>query len=294
MKKIGDIIHLIRVRQWVKNTFLFIPIFFAGEIFNTEKFWAVFYGFLIYSISASAVYILNDIRDIDADRIHPEKSKRPLPSGAVSIVTAYILFLFLLTAGLVLSYLLNPYFFYILLTYILFNIAYSLGLKKISILDLMIVAAGFVLRVIAGGVVAEVEVSHWLILMIFLLSLFIVLAKRRDDLVEAKNSGKVLRDSCKHYNLDFVHSILTMLSAVLLTAYIMYTLSDAIQTQFQTDHLYLTSVFVIAGVMRYIQITMVENRSGYPTRILYTDKFIHYTLAGWTICFFLIIYILKS
>lgn len=294
MKQIGAIIQLIRVRQWIKNVFLFIPIFFAGEIFDTEKLLNVIAGFFIYSICASAVYILNDIRDIEADRIHPQKSKRPLPSGSVSFVTAYILFIIFLSVGLLLSYYIDPYFFCIIVFYILLNIAYSLGLKKISILDLMIVSVGFVLRVIAGGVVADVPISHWLIIMIFLLSLFIVLAKRRDDLIEAKRSGKILRAASKHYNIDFIHSILTMLSAVLVTAYMMYTLSDAIQVQFSTEHLYLTSIFVIAGVMRYIQITMVENKSGYPTRILYTDKFIHFTLLGWSISFFLIIYILKT
>ncbi|ELR73343.1 hypothetical protein C900_04195 [Fulvivirga imtechensis AK7] len=294
MKQVGAIIKLIRVKQWVKNSFLFIPIFFAGEIFDTDKLLAVFIGFCIYSITASAVYILNDIKDVELDRVHPEKSKRPIASGAVSIPLAYTLFTIFLLASLSLSFIIDIHFFYIILTYLLINLGYSAGLKQISILDLMLVSVGFVLRVMAGGIIADVWVSHWLVIMIFLLSLFIVLAKRRDDLIESKNSGKVLRVASQKYNLDFVHSILTMLSAIVVTAYIMYTLSDDIQRQFDTEHLYLTSIFVVAGVMRYIQITIVENNSGYPTKILYSDRFIHFTLIGWALSFFLIIYILKA
>ncbi|UII30968.1 decaprenyl-phosphate phosphoribosyltransferase [Fulvivirga ulvae] len=293
MGKVGDVIRLIRVKQWVKNVFLFIPIFFAGEIFNVNKLLMVLTGFGIYCMCASAVYILNDIKDVDLDRIHPEKSKRPLASGAISLVTAYFLYAIFLVSSLVLSFTIDVNFFVIIVAYMLINVAYSLGLKKISILDLMLVSIGFVLRVVAGGVVADVPLSHWLIIMTFLLSLFIVLAKRRDDLVEFKNSGKVLRASSQHYNLDYIHSILTMLSAILITAYITYTLSDDIQQQFHTDDLYLTSIFVIAGVMRYIQITMVENNSGFPTSILYKDRFIHFTLVGWLLSFYLIIYVIK-
>ena len=293
MANIGSILKLIRVKQWVKNGFLFIPIFFAGQIFNVEKLIMVLAGFAIYSMCASAVYVLNDIRDVEADRVHPEKRKRPLASGAVSITTGYILYVVLLIGSLALSYIININFFFIVVTYMVLNVAYSMGLKRISILDLMIVSIGFVLRVIAGGVVADVPISHWLIIMTFLLSLFIVLAKRRDDLVEFAQSGKVLRESSQKYNLDFIHSILTMLSAILVTAYIIYTLSDGIREQFSTDHLYITSIFVIAGIMRYIQITLVENRSGFPTSILYKDRFIHVTLLGWILSFYLIIYVLK-
>lgn len=294
MKQVGAIIKLIRVKQWVKNSFLFIPIFFAGEIFNTDKLLTVLLGFCIYSITASAVYILNDIKDLEADKIHPEKSKRPIASGAVSVPLAYTLFAVFLFIGLSCSFIIDIHFFYIILTYLIINLGYSMGLKKISILDLMLVSVGFVLRVMAGGIIADVPVSHWLVIMIFLLSLFIVLAKRRDDLIESEHSGRVLRVASQKYNLDFVHSVLTMLSAIVITAYIMYTLSDDIQKQFNTEHLYLTSIFVVAGVMRYIQITIVENNSGYPTKILYSDRFIHFTLAGWALSFFLIIYVLKT
>jgi 4-hydroxybenzoate polyprenyltransferase len=285
---------LLRIPQWIKNSFLFIPIFFAGELFSPDKLLNVLLGAISFSLVASSIYILNDIRDIESDKKHPEKKFRPIPAGKVTVPVATFVMILCALAGFGLSWFLNPYFTYILLSYFILNLAYSMGLKRISILDLMIVATGFVLRVLAGGVVADVPISHWLIIMIFLLSLFIVLAKRRDDILEFNKSGVALRSSIENYNLDFIHSLLTMLSGIIVVSYLMYTISPEISERFGTDHLYFTTVFVIAGVFRYIQITLVENKSGSPTRILYTDRFLHVTLAGWVVSFFMIIYFLKA
>ncbi len=280
-----------RVKQWVKNTLMFIPIFFAGEIFDVNRLVSLSLSFLAFSMVASSIYIFNDIRDVRLDRLHPEKSKRPIASGAIRESTGYFLATGLSIAGLVSSYYINQDFVVVLACYFVLNIGYSWGLKNIAILDLLIVSSGFVLRIISGGFVANVEVSHWLILMVYLLALFIVLAKRRDDIIEFNLSGKIVRTSSQNYNLDFIHSILTMLSAILVVSYLMYTLSQDVIDRFNSKYLYLTSVFVIAGVMRYIQITMVENKSGSPTNIFYTDRFLHFTLVGWLLSFFTIIYI---
>ncbi len=290
---VKTIFGLLRVHQWIKNLFLFIPLFFAGQFFNLERLEDVGVGFLCFSLAASFVYILNDIRDVEQDKLHPEKKFRPIPAGKVSVGLALVIGIVLLIVSIALAWNLNHTFSYILIVYIILNLSYSLGLKKVAILDLMIVAAGFVLRVLAGGFVADVPVSHWLIVMVYLLALFLVLAKRRDDILEYQNSGVLLRKNIQNYNLDFIHSILTLLSAVITVSYIMYTISDDVSDQFDTNYLYLTSVFVIAGIMRYIQITMVENKSGSPTRVLYTDKFLHVTLAFWILSFFLIIYAFK-
>lgn len=290
MKFIVELVKLIRPQQWVKNLFLFIPVFFAGEFFNMDKLITVFLGFISFSIAASAVYIINDIKDVDEDRNHPQKKWRPLATGAISLSVAYPLFLLFLVSGLVLSYLLNVGFFIFLLTYLSINIAYSFGLKKVSILDLILVSIGFVLRVLSGGELGAVPISHWLVVMVFLLSLFIVLAKRRDDLVETKNTGAPIRSSSKNYNLEFVNAVLTMLSGIIVVSYIMYCLSDDTLSHFKSDKLYLTGIFVVTGILRYLQIALVENKSGYPTRILFTDRFIQLTLVGWVLSFFFIIY----
>ena len=286
-------IQLMRLEQWVKNLFLFIPIFFAGEIFDLDKLSAVLLGFLSFCFVSSGVYILNDYKDLKEDQLHYEKRNRPLASGAISKRVALLLMFSCLTMGFLLSLLLPIEFTVVVLTYVLLNVAYSFGLKNVSILDLIMVSFGFILRVLAGGFAGEVMVTNWLIVMIFLLSLFIVVAKRRDDILEYIESGKVLRESSQHYNLQFINSILTMISGIIIVAYIMYTISPVVALRFDTEYLYITSLFVTAGLMRYLQITLVENNSGSPTKLLYNDRFIQTTIFLWLLSFFLILYAFK-
>jgi decaprenyl-phosphate phosphoribosyltransferase len=156
---------------------------------------------------------------------------------------------------------------------------------------LFIVASGFLLRVYSGGIVANHEITHWLSLMILLLALFLIVAKRRDDLIISKKTGGVLRKSSQAYNLQFVNSCLTLVSAVTVVAYIMYTVSPEVTERFNSDYLFITTIFVIAGVMRYLQITFVEKRSGNPTTVLLKDKFILFTIVSWIVSFYIIIYV---
>ena len=291
MRKSLALIKVLRPEQWVKNLFLFIPIFFSGELANRIKLETTLLAFLGFCFTASAIYIINDLRDIESDRQHPTKHTRPLASGLVSRKQALFLFCLLLLCGSVLSYFTgNPYFWFIISFYFLLNIAYSYGLKKISIIDILIVASGFVFRTIAGGLVASVQVSQWMVVMIFLLALFLAVAKRRDDLIVFEQSGKVMRKSIEHYNLEYINAVLIMISGVIIVAYLMYVISPEVINRFHSQHLYLTSIFVIAGIMRYLQITLVENKSGSPTKILYSDNFIRIVLIGWIITFYLIIY----
>jgi decaprenyl-phosphate phosphoribosyltransferase len=271
-------LRLLRVHQWVKNSFLFFPIFFAGDFNNIPKLILVGYGFIAFCLVASSIYILNDYRDIEADKLHPEKSKRPLASGAVSKPVALLLFFVFIVLGLSIAYSISLNFLWVTLVYFVLNLGYSLGLKHISILDILIVASGFLLRTVAGGVIAEVPISEWLMIMVFLLAVFLALAKRRDDILLSLESGKVIRKASASYNMEFVNAGLTMLMAVILVSYIMYTISDEVTSRLHTEHLYGTTIFVMAGLMRYLQITIVENKSGSPTRVLYKDRFIQLTL----------------
>ena len=289
---IRSVIKLIRVRQWVKNLFLFIPSFFAGHLFKIEELLMVGVGALAFSLVASGVYVINDYRDRFVDRMHPTKKFRPLASGEIGTATAWILIFALICTGLAIAATLNTAFLYLLLTYFLLNLGYSFGLKNIAIVDLFIVSLGFLLRVYSGGVIADLPITHWLSIMILLLALFLIIAKRRDDiLINAKN-GCIIRKSTQAYNLDFINSCITLLSAVVIVAYIMYTVSPEVTERFNSDYLFITTIFVIAGVMRYLQIIFVENRSGSPTRIFVKDKFILGTIAGWILSFYLIIYTL--
>jgi decaprenyl-phosphate phosphoribosyltransferase len=285
------ILKLIRVKHWVKNLFLFIPSFFAGHLFETRELFTVLMGVFAFSLVASGVYVINDFRDRHVDRLHPKKKFRPLASGEVKTPMAYLLMVTLIGSGLFLAVSINMVFFYLLSAYLIMNLGYSMGLKNIPILDLFIVALGFLIRVYSGGVIAGLPITHWLSLMVLLLALFLILAKRRDDLlIQSKNGGSVIRKSTQAYNLVYINSCVTLISAVMVVAYIMYTVSPEVTERFDSNYLFVTSIFVIAGIMRYLQIVFVEKNSGSPTNIFIKDKFILFTILGWIISFYIIIY----
>ena len=282
--------QLIRIKHWIKNLFLFAAPFFGGRLFEKEIFLDSILGFLAFGFIASSIYIINDYKDLESDRIHPIKRKRPLASGEISIPKAGIIFTCCLLLGISVSMLLDIKFAVLLGTYFILNLAYSLGLKHISILDIFIISIGFVLRVKSGGVINEIYVTEWLLIMVFLLSLFIALAKRRDDLLLKISDGLDIRASVKNYNLEFITSSLTMISGIIIVSYLLYTLSGDLKEVIGSDKLFYTCIFVLAGMMRFNQIIYVENKSGSPTDILYKDKFIITTVLGWILTYFILIY----
>ncbi|MGZ5245757.1 MAG: UbiA prenyltransferase family protein [Flavitalea sp.] len=283
---------LLRPKHWAKNLFLFVPLFFAGQFFEYGKIAQVFLGFLSFSFLASSIYIINDYRDIEDDKKHPEKKFRPLASGKVNKTAALIIAISLLIVGAVIGYLADESkkFLFIASIYYVMNMAYSLGLKNISILDILILSAGFVLRVKGGAVLADVVLTQWLTIMTFLLALFMALAKRRDDVVLKIDTGMEMRKAVKGYSLEFLNTMLALFCAILIVSYINYTVSAVSYIKFG-HRLYYTSLFVIAGIMRYLQITFVLNKAGSPTDILYKDRFIQVTLILWVMSFFVILYI---
>lgn len=283
-------ISLLRPHHWVKNLFLFLPLFFAGEFFNQEKILLSVYGFIAFGFVASSIYIINDYKDIEADRLHPVKSQRPLASGAVSKKGALVLFFLCVLIGFTIAYLLKIKFLFILGLYFIMNLAYSFGLKNISILDIVILSLGFVLRVKAGGVLTTIAISEWLMIMIFLLALFMAVAKRRDDILIKLKSGVDMRKSIAGYNMDFLNVILAVIAAIIIVAYLIYSISPQVMEQWKTYRLYYTTLFVIVGLLRYLQITLVENNTGSPTKLLLKDQFLQVTLLLWVVSFYVIIY----
>jgi decaprenyl-phosphate phosphoribosyltransferase len=281
---------LLRPKHWIKNTFLFIPVFFAARIGDTATLIILLGGWVAFNLVASGVYILNDYRDIETDRLHPEKSKRPLASGAVAAGAALAIMVVCMGGGMGLAWWLLPKFGFILAIYLALNLGYSLGLKNISILDVMIVAAGFVLRVKAGGALAKIDVTEWLTVMVFLLALFMAFAKRRDDLLLKIQTGADMRKAIKGYNLEFINLVLPILSAIILVSYLMYALSPEVAGRLGTDRVYYTFLFVLAGVMRYLQLVYIHNDSGSPVKLLYRDRFIQACLVAWIVSFYVIIY----
>jgi decaprenyl-phosphate phosphoribosyltransferase len=283
---------LLRVHHWSKNAFLFIPAFFAGILTEKHTFLLLIVGFLLFSMVASAVYIFNDYRDRESDRNHPIKKNRPLASGKVSETVALILMIVLAGIGIAGGFYLSVSFAYSLLGYLVINILYSVGLKNVPLLDTMLVSSGFLIRTLAGGWLVSVAVSQWLVIMVFLLSFFLATAKRRDDLILFQRGQAPLRHSSKKYTIEFVNTILSLLSGVIIVSYIMYTISDDVVQRLHTDYLYITSFFVFAGILRFLQITMVDQKSGSPTRIFLTDAFIQITLIGWILSYVVVIYLL--
>lgn len=282
-----NIFILIRPHQWIKNFFLFAPLFFTFNV-NLEEILHVSIGFILFSLAASAIYILNDYFDIAEDQAHPTKKNRPLASGAISKILAWGMIVFLLSIALIGSAYISLSFLTIVLLYLAMNTAYTLKLKHISILDISIIAIGFVLRIYAGAVLIHNIPSMWIVLVTFVLALFLALAKRRDDCLLSLE-GKKTRKNIDGYNLEMVNAAMTLMAGVTIVAYIMYTVSPEVTTRLGTHHLYLTAFFVILGVMRYMQLTFVEQNSGSPTKLVLKDRFLQAIIVSWIVSFYIII-----
>ena len=286
-----NIFTLIRPHQYVKNLFIFLPLFFAGQITNPALLINAFLAFVAFSISASAIYILNDYQDIKEDRQHPKKKYRPLASGSISKKGAISLMSIFFIVGISLMAVLSLQAIAILGAYITLNIGYSFHLKHIAILDVTIIATGFVLRLFIGSAVTEIPLSMWIIIMTFLLALFMALAKRRDDVLLFLNTGKKMRKVIDGYNLRLIDGAMMIMAFVVIVAYIFYTTSIAVVQRLHSEYLYLTALFVILGILRYLQIAFVENDSGSPTKIVLKDKFMQITILAWVFSFVWIIYL---
>lgn len=294
----SNLFKLIRPHQWLKNVFVMIPMFFGGSLLDPSDIRASVITFFAFSFIASSVYCFNDIIDVDADRRHPVKCKRPIASGAISVKSAWALMalMFLLSAGMVC--LLDTYTHVIqvglvILVYYLLNILYCSKLKQYAIVDVCIIAFGFVLRVLAGGFATDIALSNWLVLMTFLLTLFLSFAKRRDDVLRMNETGEPPRKNTIRYNLTFINQAITITASVTLVCYIMYTVSPEVVNRFHSDLLYLTSVFVLLGLLRYIQITAVDKKSGDPTKMMLRDRFTQCVVLVWALTFLVLIYVIK-
>src|SRR5574344_1952564 len=218
-----SILKLLRPHQYIKNLFVFAPLFFTFS-FNFEQIVDCIVVFILFSFLASSIYILNDYMDIEEDRQHPKKKFRPIASGEVSKNSAKILFFVLSIPYLVASYFINIDLFVVLTIYFVLNIAYSLGLKHITIVDIFIIASGFVLRLFAGASVIDNQLSMWIIIMTFLLALFLAVAKRRDDVLLAFE-GKETRKNIDGYNLEFVNAVMVFMAGFIVVAYVLFFFS---------------------------------------------------------------------
>lgn len=291
-----NLLRLIRPKQWIKNTFVLMPIFFGGQLFKNNNLLIGLIVFFAYSFIASSVYCFNDIVDVEADRKHPVKCSRPVASGAISLWQAYGLMALMFVLS-ILTLLLLPgevllKVMGILVVYYVLNMLYCAKLKDYAIIDVCIIAFGFVLRLLAGGFATGIVLSKWIVLMTFLLTLFLSFAKRRDDVLRMNETGEAPRKNTIRYNLTFINEAITITAGVTLVCYIMYTVSPEVVQNFHTDYLYLTSVFVLVGLLRYIQLAVVDKKSGDPTKVILRDRFIQLIVLAWGLAFLVIIYLM--
>lgn len=293
-----QIITLIRPHQLVKNIFVFTPLFFDRHVTDWHYVWPCLVAFIAFCLAASGIYCFNDIHDADADRQHPVKCMRPVACGAVSKQTAYvtmsivwILAIMLVAWACIYSGRIRIGMIGTLLLYVVMNVAYCIKLKQIALLDVFMIAIGFVLRVAAGGMATGIILSHWIVLTTFLLTLFLAVAKRRDDAAIYETTGVKARKNVECYNMDFLNQSIGVLGSVTIVCYILYTVSDEVVERMGSHYLYVTSVFVLAGIMRYMQITLVDRKSGNPTKVLLQDHFIHVCIIGWISAFTIILYL---
>jgi decaprenyl-phosphate phosphoribosyltransferase len=284
-----DLIRLIRPTHWVKNAFVAAPLFFTPSVMSWASAEAVALAVAAFSLAASAIYALNDWADRHADRLHPKKRHRPVASGNVPPHAALLVAALLAIAAAAIATRLPPGFGGVLAIYFAMNLAYSFGLKNVSLLDVLVVAMGFVLRIEAGAAAIQVAPTEWILLCTGLLALFLALAKRRDDVTS--ELSREHRKALVGYNLAFIDTAIAIVLAALLVGYLIYTTDDGVMRKYGTERLYTTVPFVIAGILRYLQIALVEKRSGSPTEIALTDRFIVVCVLGWLAVFGYLIYL---
>lgn len=276
-----DYLKLLRPGQYTKNLFVFVPLFFAAKLTDTTLLWPATLAFVAFCLGASGIYIFNDYMDRHEDRLHPHKRQRPLAAETVNPAAALILATLLGAAGLVLISGLGAAATALLAIYLAINMAYTLALKNAAIVDISVIATGFVLRLMMGAAVTDVALSAWIIVMTFLLALHLALAKRRSDLLIEVPAGQLRPRVMNGYSASFIDAALAMTAAAVVLTYILWSLSPQVITYMGSQSLHLTSVFVIMGLLRYMQIAMVENDAGDPSRVLLRDRFLQLVLAGW-------------
>jgi len=284
------IILSMRPGQWIKNLLVLAPLIFSKNIHILSKDIKVLMAVILFILISGCVYMTNDIFDLENDKNHPVKSKRPLSSGKIKKSKLIYTIVILSITTFILAYKINVGLGNIILGYFLLNFIYSILLKRIVILDVMIVALGFYLRILAGGVVIDVYPSEWLSLCTILLSLFLVFSKRRHELVVLENSSNIHRMVLSYYSPYFIDQMISIVTALTIITYIMYTISDKAIEYFGTRNLIYTNIFVFYGIFRYLYLVYREEKGGEPVKLMLSDKFLLINILLWAIAVYIIIY----
>tara|TARA_Y100001970_G_scaffold76719_1_gene97418 strand:+ start:19985 stop:20863 length:879 start_codon:yes stop_codon:yes gene_type:complete len=291
MSSVKNLLLLTRPNNCVKNLIIFSPVFFSGQFHNLFFLKQSFFAFFSFSFITSSIYILNDYMDLSSDRRHPLKKERILASGKVTTNEAKIMFFILLITGLSLTYSITTVStFYVSLFYVVIMIVYCIEFRKWALIDVSIISIGFVLRLYIGSTATGIQNSMWIIIMTFLLAIFITFAKRRDDLLNHNKSGEnSIRESLNGYSLGMINTMINILVPIIIVSYLLYCTSEENMTRVG-NNLFLTSVFVLFGFIRYLQLIFVKNLGGDPIKLLFNDFGIQLMLLCWLLSFGWILY----
>ena len=286
MNALTSLLRLARPRQWVKNIFVFTALMFSGHVTQLDSILRALMAFAAFCIAASSIYYLNDFRDVEEDRKHPKKKNRPLASGAIPVWTGAVGFAIGSIGSLVLSYVfLSTATSLVMLTYLILNLGYSLGLKHLVIIDVLFIATGFVLRIMAGAAAISVMPSTWLVLCAVTISLFLGFTKRRSEVVLLGDNAKKHRRVLADYNVAFLDQMISIVTAATLVCYILYTVDDHTVDLVGSRLLILSVPFVLYGIFRYLYLVYHTQSGGDPTRAVFTDIPLLITGFSWaTLC----------
>ena len=284
-------LKLVRVPQWIKNFFVFVPLLFSQHLFDKDYLFTSLAAFVVFCLASSLIYVINDIIDIKADKAHPTKKNRPLPAGVISKRSALIVAVVLTAVIVILLPQFNKEFLYFVTAFVLLNIFYSFWFKHIVILDVFSIAAGFAIRVLAGAVVISVPISSWLILTTIFISLFLGVMKRHSELILVEESENApSRKVLSQYSLNFADQMATVAAAGVIICYALYTVSERTVSAFGTESLIYTTPIVVYGIFRYMYLEYISNKGDNTTKIVFSDLQIILTVLIYTITTVLIIY----
>jgi 4-hydroxybenzoate polyprenyltransferase len=284
-------IRLLRPQQWVKNAFLVAPLIFSKHLFSIEYLDTTILALIVFSLVSSSVYIVNDIADREADRQHPIKKNRPIASGLISIPEAIVTFVVVLAIIVIAGKDLNYRFQLTALIYFVLNLSYSFGLKKVILVDVFVIAAGFMLRVLAGAYAIAVLISPWLVLCTLFVSVFLAISKRRGELMLVKNTeGYSGRAVLQQYDIGLMDQLMTIAAAGMAISYALYTVAERTVTIFGTDNLIFTTVFVLFGIFRYLFLVRRKENDDNPAHVLITDWAMVFNVIAWFASCIVIIY----
>ncbi len=287
---ISALVAAMRPKQWSKNLVIFAGLIFAQKFFQLDSLRISLLAFLAFSLNSSAVYLINDVKDLEQDKIHPTKKNRPLPSGLITPAQAIIASIVLSAISLTLAFCLNTHFGFLLAAYWLMMMTYSFKLKHVVIVDILVISAGFIIRAISGALVLDVMISRWLIACAIFLSLFLILAKRRNETIELGEAAPDHRAILEEYGQRFLDQMIAVVTACTIFSYVLYTADPETVAKFQTHNLILTVPFVIYGIFRYLYLVYQRNLGGRPEMILLSDRPLILSVVLWIVSSMIIVY----